>query len=136
MARDDGGRVHVLMKKRPDKGLLAGMWEFPGVEVEAASASAPRYRKAVTQLTRSLGLPGPSSSRALEASLTDLGEVNHAFSHLKVCYRPFLLQTSHPIQRKSRSGAAQWISEEVIHELPTPVAQQKILRAAEEYLAD
>ena len=37
-ARDEDEALHLLLRKRPSTGLLAGMWEFPGVEVPEKGA--------------------------------------------------------------------------------------------------
>ncbi len=38
VVRDESGELQFLLRKRPVSGLLAGMWEFPGVAMEEAPA--------------------------------------------------------------------------------------------------
>jgi A/G-specific adenine glycosylase len=124
-ARDQEGRLHFLLRKRPHKGLLAGMWEFPGVEVEPGADSSV------------VGLPG---------GLTELDTVSHVFSHLKALYRPHLWETTQsgeggpdlPAYRLSNpfleTGPPRWIPADELDRIPIPVAQAKIAAAALEFL--
>lgn len=58
-----------LVRRRPDKGLLAGMWEFPNLPVRSKPALAAQFRK-------QLGLSIAVRSR--------LGVFEHAYSHFSV----------------------------------------------------
>ncbi|MFF0829376.1 A/G-specific adenine glycosylase [Brevibacillus sp. NPDC003359] len=64
----------VLMNKRPDQGLLAGMWEFPTVETEQESDAAKQEALAVG-LRERFGID-------VEV-MQPLGTVQHVFSHLQ-----------------------------------------------------
>ncbi|ASJ52119.1 A/G-specific adenine glycosylase [Brevibacillus formosus] len=64
----------VLMNKRPDQGLLAGMWEFPTVETEQESDTAKQEALAVG-LRERFGID-------VEV-MQPLGTVQHVFSHLQ-----------------------------------------------------
>jgi A/G-specific adenine glycosylase len=132
-ARDDEGGLHVLLRKRPATGLLAGMWEFPGMELAANSG----LEEALNFLIKGLGLV---STQGIGPS--ELGPVHHVFSHLKVRYRPFLLRASLPsglasgqaLGRVPDLDGPQWIPVETLDQVPLPVAQGKIAKAAMEAL--
>lgn len=64
----------VLINKRPDQGLLAGMWEFPMVESDATKDIAKREALA-SGLRERFGMD-------VEV-LEPIGEVQHIFSHLQ-----------------------------------------------------
>jgi len=51
VARDISGGLRFLLRKRPDTGLLAGMWEFPGVDVdkERADVGSAALRSAIRE---------------------------------------------------------------------------------------
>ncbi len=100
VARDEAGQLHFLLRKRPATGLLAGMWEFPGMEGVA-----------ITQI-------GPD--------LIELDVVPHTFSHLKVRYRPLLLQTALSLATAPGLEGSQWIPVAELDGVPLPVAQGKI----------
>ncbi len=130
----------LLVRKRPAKGLLAGMWEFPGWEEEGTGDAPDRLRDGqelpavLRQGMKELGLepvsdPGPES-RAHRSGALSLSTVTHVFSHLKARYRALLvLVAGQPLVDGCR-----WVFPEELDELPLPVAQQKIARAALEAL--
>jgi A/G-specific adenine glycosylase len=74
--RNDAGKV--LMIKRPQRGLLGGLWSFPGSALDGGCASAAKLSKA---LREELGLnivPGK-----------ELFRVDHGYSHFSVTVRVF-----------------------------------------------
>jgi len=106
--RRGAGPLRLALRKRADKGLLAGMWEFPA-DVEGASDSregAPRD-------------PAPGER--------PLPDVRHAFTHLHVTYRPRLVRL--PAGAPPPVGCA-WLTPAEIRGLPLPVAQQSIVESA------
>jgi A/G-specific adenine glycosylase len=78
--RDDG---RYLITRRPEKGLLAGMWELPTVIMPEINDSTAKTREAaavefVSKLTEDLAEKGSARHMA------ELGCVPWVFSHLKV----------------------------------------------------
>ncbi|KAF9953050.1 hypothetical protein BGZ70_000384 [Mortierella alpina] len=88
-----------LLVKRPDKGLLAGMWEFPTVEQdqlrahnnnlnnsnkEESSTYQQRSSSSRKYLTETLGQNWIDESKSVQ--LRDLGSVQHLFSHIRKVY--------------------------------------------------
>ncbi len=126
-----------LLRKRPKKGLLAGMWEFPGVELGEArkgsrDGAAPLSHGArVTPAEEeNMALAAVRSmAREMEIQAVErpvaLPPIVHVFSHLKAIYRPFLFQVSEPGSVESGS----WVAQDQLENLPLPVAQQKIAAA-------
>lgn len=127
-----------LVRKRPHSGLLAGMWEFPGVEAVRRAASSvtsaspsrdvaspsgssaeDQARRLVMELARELGLAGDGEPAAL-------APVPHAFSHLRVLYWPFLVR----VPGMPRVSAGRWVLGAELETLPLPVAQEKMARTA------
>lgn len=95
----------VLLQKRPEGGLLAGLWEFPSVAVSSAlaevkkTASSSRRAAVDDHVSRLLGgVPLPSSSSAADVAAPSttssspykllrreqLGEIVHVFSHIRM----------------------------------------------------
>ncbi|MFN8385394.1 MAG: A/G-specific adenine glycosylase [Anaerolineales bacterium] len=76
--------LYVLLAKRPARGLLAGMWEFPNARVEgesvgeAASALRAAYRLNVR----------------MKRGSNPLATVEHTYSHFKVTVRAFRCELS------------------------------------------
>lgn len=68
-----------LLVKRPSEGLLAGLWEFPTVELEPE----PTHLNGLdAYLAEQLG-----SMAAAEAQSVELGEFVHHFSHIRMTIR-------------------------------------------------
>ncbi len=79
---DPGGRW--LIARRPDAGLLAGLWELPGVELRPRQRAERTVAKAlVTGLGERLGVQIPA------AALSKVGEVGHVFTHRKLTLTVF-----------------------------------------------
>ncbi len=138
VASDDTGVFRLLLRKRPSSGLLAGMWEFPGVEVEAkalgrtAEADRSYIRGQAGGFAEALGL-GPlliAAEPTLDFDLISLDVVTHVFSHLKARYWPFLLSVDRARVGSCDSTGCEWVSLDSLNDVPLPVAQGKIARAA------
>ena len=135
--RDRGdGEARLLLRRRPSEGLLGGMWELPGVRVDApqeAKTAAARLARELPGGAREAAPVGeePPAGRALPA-------VDHAFSHLKITYRPFLFHevtsTRDEATPGEEGGSERWVDEAELRALPIPVAQRRILRLVEEAL--
>ncbi len=61
----------ILIEKRPDKGLLAGLWQFPTIETESLSMQLQELEQA---LEPTIG--------ALRMSAQPVQTVEHVFSHV------------------------------------------------------
>ena len=86
LRRDDNDKdKHFLLVKRPDKGLLAGLWEFPNVPVAEKAASLGKASKLAGR-NDLLELLVPLLDKCTvdrEIDLKLLGEFTHVFSHIK-----------------------------------------------------
>jgi A/G-specific adenine glycosylase len=142
VAQDASGGHRFLMRKRPSSGLLAGMWEFPGVEVNATDSSVPSEADLSAlgvkawDYTQTIGL-GPLLGYYGSIPDTEpicLGVVTHVFSHLKARYWPFYFTMLWTRERTPEVPGCEWVPTDGFHELPLPVAQGKIARAAMELL--
>lgn len=130
---DGDGTWRFLLRRRPEEGLLGGMWEFPARAFDPSGGETPGT--AAAALLESLwaddargegGDAGPSF-RALPA-------VDHAFSHFSVTYHPFLYVApdsgDDSLPEGAANGGARWVSLKDLGSLPLPVAQRRILRSA------
>ena len=92
----------VLVEKRPDEGLLAGMWAFPERRLPAGAEGAPRTEaiEVATELAIELATDvatviATELANEIVCSPAPLGvpralpEVRHRFSHLAARYHPF-----------------------------------------------
>ena len=138
VAIDPAGRM--MLVKRPEKGLLAGMWEFPSVEV--APPGARSAAAAALQHLATFGLSGRPAGL--------LTPVRHAFSHLRAIYHPVVVRCDpggthapdcgagdapgdRPEQWAATSTIA-WIHPGDLSDYALPVAQQKIARLVEVHM--
>ena len=146
VACDPAGEL--LMVRRPSNGLLGGLWEFPAVEIEGQDATPVEgtlmVRNALHERCRSRLEDLGVRLSARTVGFRVLPEVRHAFTHLKVVYRPMVVVGSRswggkttpsgvpaPLERPEPSGPEPnehtWVLPDQIEHLPLPVAQRKIL---------
>jgi len=127
VARGSDGEKKLLLRKRPGSGLLAGMWEFPGVEATGSFHGSARNLALDLGLGSELGGNpgvggGPDAGGSREASgsleilgspevvgspdtaLVELPVITHTFSHLRARYRPFLF-----LIRQNKTGSILFI---------------------------
>ncbi|KAI8981886.1 DNA glycosylase [Mycotypha africana] len=85
-----------LISKRPKTGLLAGLWEFPTLELNTLDTTyAERKVKASTFLRNRYGLN--LEEEGLEVNRYDLGNVVHLFSHIRKVYHIEWIQFRNPV---------------------------------------
>lgn len=101
----------LLLVRRPDEGLLGGMWEPPG-----------EHRPPAVQALIDDADPG-----------AEMEPVVHVFSHKRVTYYPRI----HHVARASlrAGGGTAWATGERLPEFALPVAQARIARRALRMLA-
>ena len=104
----------VLMRRRPQKGLLAGLWEFPALQVPAQNKSLSRTAR---KLAQSLNIP--SSDK-----ITKRTTVEHAFTHFTQTLHVFQTQSKAPI--KLPTSDWRWCSPADLETLPLSRAQRRI----------
>lgn len=80
-----GAQKRWLLEQRPDKGLLASLWEFPTLSLakDAATTTKARTKAAiyfVERLLQDLSLDPRNSL----SHLGEVGQLTHIFSHLKL----------------------------------------------------
>lgn len=70
-----------LLVKRPDKGLLAGLWEFPSVPL-IGDVDCVTRKDAIDQLLKSFDIELGSTCNVVFRK--DVGEYVHVFSHIRL----------------------------------------------------
>lgn len=108
IVRDDGA---LLLIRRPEDGLLGGLWELPGDD--------GGWPAAVAALVEA-GEPGEA-----------LDPVTHTFSHKRIHYRPFMVRVSGSVEGAADPGhGAAWAGLDRLDGYALPVAQRKMAEAA------
>lgn len=105
-----------LMVRRPPKGRLAGMWEFPGVECHAGE---PVHFAAVRAAREWTGMR--------VSPVRPLGVVPHRFTHRHVFYHAILVDSEAGHTDPSVQTKSIWVDREGIRGLALPRAQHRIL---------
>ncbi len=95
---------YVLLAKRPSKGLLAGMWEFPNVRVEGDPVSrlASALKAAYSLHVR------------VKRGLSPIAVVDHAYSHFRVTVHAFQCKLS----SVEGGGTLEWVRLNNLGEYP------------------
>jgi A/G-specific adenine glycosylase len=112
----------LLIAQRPHKGLLGGLWEFPGGKLEAQDADlAACLRREIAE------------ELAIDITVGEqVTTVRHAYTHFRI--------TLHAFHARHLSGEPQalgcddwrWVEFAELAHYPFPVTDQKIIRALEE----
>ena len=110
-------RGRVLMAKRPSKGLLGGMWEFPNGRLVSIGGMDADPSK---EVTRVLHKSYPIKCRRKKA----LGIVQHAYTHFKVTVYPYICE----LVSISNNSGLHWVRLVELDEYPMGKVNREIAR--------
>ncbi|MGH1363805.1 MAG: A/G-specific adenine glycosylase [Calditrichia bacterium] len=106
----------VLITRRPEDGLLGGLWEFPGRNVEAAETSSADCKVAIKDAVN------------LEVEVGErIASVKHAYSHFKVEMDVYNCTYIAGAVELSKAVDFKWVSKEELAEYPFPGVNNKFL---------
>jgi A/G-specific adenine glycosylase len=105
---------HYLVHQRPEKGLLANLWEFPMLEGEDTVTED----QIMLWVEEELGMKGLDTPLKLDQIVT------HTFSHLQWHLNVWVINGAN--QHLELKPSYKLLSEEELSQLPFPVAHQKI----------
>ncbi|KAI3781716.1 hypothetical protein L2E82_11739 [Cichorium intybus] len=96
-SRDSSSKF--LLVKRPEEGLLAGLWEFPSVSLKGEEADLVERREAIDEfLKNSFGLKLDIVARE------EVGEYVHIFTHIRLkMYIELLVLRSQDLRTKEKA---------------------------------
>lgn len=120
----------LLFVRRPEDGLLGGMWAFPEEALvdrgssEDASGRDPNLGARVQAAAR-LAAARAGAELPTKPSAERLSDVRHRFTHLDVTYMPVLFRGGHEVVS---DVSRRWVALDELATLALPVAQQKIAR--------
>ncbi len=107
-----------LIQKRPEKGLLAGLWEFPGGKIESGENRETALRR---ELKEELGLD--------LRDFTYLTRVVHAYTQFRVTLHAYSCRLEH---RPALPRASyRWVTLGGMRRFPMPSGSVKIVRFLE-----
>ena len=113
----------VLIDRRPNSGMLAGMWEFPGGKIEAGETPEAC---AIREVKEEVGLD-------VEA-IAALGTVQHAYTHFSVTLHTFVCKHVTGEPQALEVAEVRWITPDRFDEFAFPVANQKIFPLFAEWM--
>jgi A/G-specific adenine glycosylase len=105
----------ILLVRRPDEGLLGGLWELPSAE--RSSKEAPGSALAAT--LKSLGLRATTGDR--------VASVDHAFSHFDMTLEAFACEAG---GRVSKSETVRWVAREKLADYGVGAATKRAIESA------
>ncbi|KAF9925991.1 hypothetical protein FBU30_004314 [Linnemannia zychae] len=141
-----------LLVKRPEKGLLAGMWEFPTVEQDQLKAHhkisdhsdyKQRSESSHKYLIDTLGMDWINTCVNIQRQ--DLGSVQHLFSHIRKTYHAEWiliqdelgdqeLETNKSLKSKQKSvPETEWLSTEELATAAIPTGINKTFQLLQKY---
>ncbi len=117
--QDEPYASHLLLAQRPHKGLLGGMWEFPGGKLEDTDADLAACLR--REIDEELGM-----EIEVRAPIT---VVQHAYTHFRITLHAF-----HAIHRGGEPQAIgcadwRWLPLREVENFPLAVTDRKILAA-------
>lgn len=132
------GKQHYLLVKRPENGLLAGLWEMPLQLVDIDSSKEDDIQVLDSYLSDSLQLK--VSDKAVKVvDRLQLGSVSHTFSHIQLTLRVqlLLLEGDLELNRKSEDAnlglpSLKWVSAEQIETVGLSSSVKKVLKLVNE----
>ncbi|XP_019125815.2 adenine DNA glycosylase isoform X1 [Larimichthys crocea] len=110
-----------LLTQRPNKGLLAGLWEFPSLLQEEKTSDVKQKQALCSEISRISG------TRLTDSLLQYVGEVVHIFSHIHQTY------VVHSVRLKdsdtqTQSENAQWLNRSALQEAAVSTGVKKIVK--------
>lgn len=104
----------LLIQQRPNKGLLAGLWEFPGGKVEKTDKSLGEALK--REIKEETGLEVTLGKK--------LGQVTHFYTRFKVLLTAFVCE---PVGKVSLKENMRLVTKEELKKYPMPSGSAKII---------
>eukprot|EP01122_Echinamoeba_exundans_P008185 TRINITY_DN266_c0_g1_i2.p1 TRINITY_DN266_c0_g1~~TRINITY_DN266_c0_g1_i2.p1 ORF type:complete len:392 (-),score=34.27 TRINITY_DN266_c0_g1_i2:12-1187(-) len=121
--------TEFLVVQRPDAGLLAGLWEFPSIDLPVGSDQkiVPLQERGALfdeYLRRELGWEQVATQAISDRSF--IGEVSHLFSHIKQTIVLDAISASCDIPMSRGARAWKWVPES---ELQSAAVSKSVLKA-------
>jgi A/G-specific adenine glycosylase len=110
------GKKGVIIRRRPLKGLLGGLWEFPGGRIGSTFEKEGDKKILKTLLEKEMEFQIEVSHQWMQ--------VRHAFTHFKMTLHVFICSIKK--KRLGQSSNCQWVPIETLADYAFSSAHQKI----------
>ncbi len=111
---------HLLIQRRPDEGLLGGLWEFPGGKQEDAESLETACRR---ELKEELGI---------DVSIDDhFYTLSHAYSHFKITLHAFRCHISSGTPEAREEQPFKWVHVSELDDYAFPRANRRLIEELE-----
>ncbi len=117
--------ANILIDRRPEQGLLGGLWEFPGGKIEAGETVEACIER---EIREEIGL-----DIAVGAPLIT---IDHAYSHFRVTLHVHLCRYLGGIPQVIACDEIRWVRLEELDQYPFPKANTEIITALKRYFSD
>lgn len=107
----------VLIARRPESGLLGGLWEFPGGKVEGKERLAACLRR---ELIEELGITADVGDK--------IGLVEHAYTHFRVSVHAFACRAGSREPRAMEHTELRWVTVPELTDFPMGKVDREISR--------
>ncbi|KAI7880750.1 DNA glycosylase [Lichtheimia hyalospora FSU 10163] len=139
---NEADKSKFLISKRPETGLLAGLWEFPSLELDTLDTTyEQRAAKATGFLKERYGISLSSSPASYQRH--DLGNVVHLFSHIRKVYHIEWIKIDLNQEAmdmavamavsKSDKDQARWVDLQELKKSPIPTGLKKAIKLMENF---
>jgi A/G-specific adenine glycosylase len=115
----------VLITQRPEKGLLGGLWEFPGGKREAGESLEECLRR---EIREELNIEIRVGKKFFQ--------VRHAYTHFRITLHCFFCRKIKGRLSPLGVKAYQWIRFEELNLFPFPRADQKVIEYLKNFTKD
>lgn len=115
---DDGDKI--LIQRRPDEGLLGGLWEFPGGKQEDGESMETACRREVKE---ELGI-----DVTVKAPFYTL---SHAYSHFKITLHAFRCRIDAGTPEAREGQPFQWVGLDELDDYAFPRANRRVIEELE-----
>jgi A/G-specific adenine glycosylase len=106
----------LLITQRPARGLLGGLWEFPGGKLRAGESPAEACAREIKEeVNLEVEIEGP------------LAQVRHAYSHFRIHMHVFCCRFVSGRVRRRGPAAHRWIQIDDIDRFPFPMANHRFI---------
>lgn len=110
----------ILVQKRPDQGLLAGLWEFPSISFDKAK----KVTKDMYEDTFAITYNG-----RVQLQKEKFAEITHVFSHLKWSIDAYEAAIEEDVSDEMlERHRLRWVTEKEMKQLAFPVPYQKMFK--------